>query len=162
MENMIGLGGSCHWCTEAVFQSLIGVSNVRQGWISSKEHPSLSEAIIVSFDDNAIDLSVLIEIHLRTHSSTSSHSMREKYRSAVYCYSEDQFQTCTQILTSLQSEFSKQLITQVLHFDSFKLNSDNYLDYYYKNPDKPFCKNVIDPKLTKLKKEFSKYVKNSF
>tara|TARA_B100000795_G_scaffold173674_1_gene130984 strand:- start:4871 stop:5212 length:342 start_codon:yes stop_codon:yes gene_type:complete len=31
----IGLGGGCHWCTEAVFMSLKGVRSVRQGWIAS-------------------------------------------------------------------------------------------------------------------------------
>jgi peptide methionine sulfoxide reductase MsrA len=27
----IGLGGGCHWCTEGVFESLIGVTKVNQG-----------------------------------------------------------------------------------------------------------------------------------
>lgn len=31
----IGLGGSCNWCTEAIFRSLKGVTKVKQGWISS-------------------------------------------------------------------------------------------------------------------------------
>ena len=31
----IGFGGGCHWCTEAVFQPLEGVSEVRQGFIRS-------------------------------------------------------------------------------------------------------------------------------
>lgn len=27
----IGFGGSCHWCTEALFQSIRGVGRVEQG-----------------------------------------------------------------------------------------------------------------------------------
>ncbi len=158
MLDKIGLGGSCHWCTEAIFQSLKGVNEVNQGWISSKQYPSLSEAIIVNFDFNLIDLPVLIEIHLRTHSATSNHSMREKYRSAIYCFSEAQFDRCSQILDTLQLQFKGQLITQVLHFESFKSNTENYLNYYRKNPDKPFCRNVIDPKLKKLRNQFGKHI----
>ena len=39
MQNLfkIGFGGGCHWCTEAVFQSLKGVAKVQQGWIASTE-----------------------------------------------------------------------------------------------------------------------------
>ena len=158
MNNKIGLGGSCHWCTEAIFQSIIGVKKVEQGWISSIETPTLSEAVIVHFDSKMIDLSVLLEIHLRTHSSTSLHSMREKYRSAIYSFSDDQFKLCSQILIDLQIHFSDPLITTVNHFEHFKLNTENYLDYYRKNPNKPFCKNVIDPKLSELRKMFTQHV----
>jgi len=158
MLTKIGLGGSCHWCTEAIFQSLKGVTDVQQGWISSKEYPTFSEAVIVNFDPTFITLEVLIEIHLRTHSSTSNHSMREKYRSAIYVFSEEQFLQSSKILTSLQIHFSKPLITDVQNFDTFKLNTENYLNYYHKNPDKPFCRNVIDPKLQELRKQFSKFV----
>ena len=158
MMNKIGLGGSCHWCTEAIFQSLKGVDKVEQGWISSIETPTFSEAVIVYFDSKEIDFSILLEIHLRTHSSTSSHSMREKYRSAIYSFSDDQFKVCEQILRDLQTQFSDPLITAVHHFDSFKLNTENYLDYYRTNPNKPFCKNVIDPKLSELRRHFAQYV----
>ena len=152
--NKIGLGGSCHWCTEAIFQSLRGVDQVLQGWIGAEEDATLSEAVIVHFDALKIDLAVLIEIHLRTHSSTSQHAFREKYRSAIYTFSKEQFSDCQQILESLQTQFEKPLITQVLHFDTFKLNKENYLNYYRNNPEKPFCRNVIDPKLDLLRSEF--------
>ena len=46
--NKIALGGSCHWCTEAVFQSLLGVKKVEQGYVAStNENSSFSEAIVV-------------------------------------------------------------------------------------------------------------------
>lgn len=154
----IGFGGSCHWCTEAIFQSLIGVQEVKQGWIASKEDTAYSEAVIVVFDQKIINTQILVEIHLRTHSSTSEHSMRKKYRSAVYVFSKEQFQLCENIMATLQKQFAKPLITQVQYFESFKLNTSTYLDYYYKNPEKPFCKNFIDPKLVKLRAQFGKYV----
>lgn len=154
----IGLGGGCHWCTEAIFQSLVGVNKVEQGWTGSIEDPNLSEAVIVHFDSNYISLKVLIEVHMNTHSATSSHTMREKYRSAIYVYNEEQFEEANVILQKLQIDFEDPLITRVLMFSNFILNSEKYLDYYYKNPEKAFCKNIIDSKLKVLISKFSKNI----
>jgi len=159
MVEKIGLGGGCHWCTEAIFQSLKGVSEVAQGWISAKESKAFSEAVIVHFDPLVIPLKVLVEIHLRTHSATSTHPMRKKYRSAVYAFSNEQTIRCQAILDELQKHFDQPLITKVLHFDAFQLNSEDYLHYYKKNPEKPFCKKYINPKLSLLRSNFKEISK---
>lgn len=90
----IGFGGGCggcHWCTEAVFQSLKGIQHVAQGFIKSRPPAGTwSEAVIVTYDPTKIDLATLIEIHLQTHACTSEHKMRSKYRSAIYTFDEDQ------------------------------------------------------------------------
>lgn len=68
----MGSGGGCHWCTEAVFQALCGVSNVEQGYIKSlPPHDSFFEAVVVTLDPKDIPLDVLIYVHLRTHASMS-------------------------------------------------------------------------------------------
>jgi len=119
----IGFGGSCHWCTEAIFRSLSGVGEVAQGWISSDgENTTPSEAVIVYFDPAYISLATLIAIHLHTHSCTSQHSMRTKYRSAVYAFESALAQTAKDIIKDLQKDFSEPIITQVLPFHKFKLN----------------------------------------
>lgn len=154
----IGFGGGCHWCTEAVFQSLKGVAGVDQGWIASEgEATTFSEAVIVAYDMSKIPLKALIEIHLLTHKSTSDHSMRKKYRSAVYVFSESQDAEVNMILESFQAEFDHALITQVLPFIEFKPSKEEFKAYYYKNPHKPFCENFINPKLKLLLKRFSQY-----
>ena len=155
----IGFGGGCHWCTEAVFESLCGVKRVQQGWISStySSAKEFSEAIIVDFDEN-IPLDILIEIHLHTHNSTSNHSLRDKYRSAIYTFSKEQEQEANEILKKKQLLFDKPLITKVYPFEKFKLNDEKYLHYYKNNPKKPFCKSYIEPKLQLLLKRYSNFL----
>jgi peptide-methionine (S)-S-oxide reductase len=158
----IAFGGGCHWCTEAVFQTLIGVKKVEQGWVSSiDENETFSEAVIVNFDIEKIDLKTLIEIHLLTHKSTSNHSMRSKYRSAVYYFSINQKKDCIKIIEDLQPNFTNKIITQTLKFKDFKPSTQEFQNYYQTNPDKPFCKNYINPKLKFLIDKFSKKVDKS-
>ena len=158
-KSKIALGGGCHWCTEAVFQSLKGVEKVKQGYVTSTgENDTFSEAVIVSFSPDIISLATLIEIHLYTHKSTSDHSMREKYRSAVYVFSEEQKESSENIIQGFQKEFDDKLITSVYTFKRFKASRDEILNYYYENPDKPFCKKFIDPKLKLLQLKFLKEI----
>ena len=156
--NRIGFGGGCHWCTEAVFQSLFGVENVQQGWIaSSGNNASFSEAVIVEYNATIIPIEVLIEIHLHTHNSTSAHSMRKKYRSAIYVFDENEESEVVDVLNTLQHKFNNQLVTQVLKFSEFKPSREEILNYYYKNPEKPFCETFINPKLKVLLESFRNY-----
>ncbi|QTD36739.1 peptide-methionine (S)-S-oxide reductase [Polaribacter batillariae] len=162
MLQKIAFGGGCHWCTEAVFQSLIGVEKVEQGWVSSiHNHTSFSEAVVVSFWASKITLETLIEIHLLTHKSTSQHSMREKYRSAIYYFSKFQKDESLRIIEKLQPNFKEKIITKTLKFSAFKSSIDEFKNYYYTNPKKPFCENYISPKLQLIMAKFSNVVSKS-
>ncbi len=152
----IGLGGGCHWCTEAVFQSIRGVQLVEQGWISSTTpNDTFSEAVIVHYRKEQIDLLTLLQIHLHTHSSTSQHTMRKKYRSAIYSFSNRQTQDILELFPVLQRAFDQPLITQVLPFQGFKKNIEKYQNYYSSNPQLAFCQTYIEPKLSFLQRHFS-------
>ena len=154
----IALGGGCHWCTEAVFQSLKGIINVEQGYVSSiGDNSAFSEAVVIYFRPDEISLSVLIEIHLYTHKSTRNHSMRKKYRSAIYTFSDHQKERSEIIIKALQKDFNYELVTKVYPFKAFKPSRIGIQDYYQKNPNKPFCKTFIDPKLKLILKRFSEY-----
>jgi peptide-methionine (S)-S-oxide reductase len=52
----------------------------------------------VQFDSEVIGLANLIDIHLHTHASNSEHSMRAKYRSAIYVDSQQRAQEANAIL----------------------------------------------------------------
>ena len=156
----IAVGGGCHWCTEAVFQALKGVEKVEQGYVASDPpFEQFSEGVIIHFDPQTIPLQILIEIHLHTHKSTSNHSFRSKYRSAIYFYSEAQKRDAQRIRAQLQEHFEQPLITQVLAFKHFQASRESLHDYYKSDPEKPFCKTYIVPKLQLLMQQYGKHLK---
>jgi Peptide methionine sulfoxide reductase len=130
--NKIGFGGGCHWCTEAIFQSLHGVEQVEQGWITSTPpFDTYSEGVIVHYGSD-IPLDRLIEVHLLSHSSTSLHSMRKKYRSAVYYFNVEDKRVIEEAIRRIELDSETCYITQALPFVTFKENTKNYLNYYKK------------------------------
>ncbi len=155
----IGFGGSCHWCTEAIFRSIKGVIIVEQGWIGADgENVAPSEAVIVGFNQEKISLETLIAIHLHTHSCTSNHNLRGKYRSAVYYYNAEQARITKNTIHALQLDFDQPIITNIMPLQTFRLNEENYLDYYYKDPAKPFCQQIVNPKLKALLFKFAEQI----
>ena len=161
MIKKAGFGGGCHWCTEAVFSALKGVMAVHQGWIASNgENHDLSEGVVVTYDATQISFDVLIAIHLYTHSSTSNHSMRGKYRSAIYTFDDNDIRPALHAIANLQKEFKNTIVTKVLPFCDFKLNREDSLNYYFSDPERPFCENYINPKLKLLLQKFSGIVRN--
>ncbi|WP_157492495.1 peptide-methionine (S)-S-oxide reductase [Echinicola pacifica] len=144
----IGFGGGCHWCTEAVFQSIKGVDTVYQGWIGSiGDEREWSEAVLVRYNPDRVSLATLIEAHLLTHSSESNHSFRHKYRSAVYTMSTDENEQSSGIIKSLAAKTNTDYICQALPFRKFKSNVNVFLNYYQTRKDAPFCTRYIEPKL---------------
>lgn len=159
ITSKVGLGGGCHWCTEGIFASLNGIVKINQGWISSTgSNAQFSEAIEVHFEPDVILLADLVSIHLHTHACMADHSMRSKYRSAVYTYSDGQAKQSHDILRDLQSDFELKIITQVLPFGEFKANKAELTDYLYTSPNRPFCQRYIHPKLQLLMQRFKKHV----
>ena len=156
-EQKIGFGGGCHWCTEAVFQSLNGVNTVEQGWIASEgENSSFSEAVILNYNPETINLKTLIEIHLLSHSSTANHSFRNKYRSAIYYLDKCQKSEVEKAFSEAKSILDKEPITKVLPLCDFRLNKEEFLNYYQKRQDAPFCQTYISPKLVMLRQRYAK------
>ncbi|TXH00151.1 MAG: peptide methionine sulfoxide reductase [Nevskiaceae bacterium] len=155
MIETLGLGGGCHWCTEAVFSSLAGVSAVRQGYIrSAAKHANPAEAVEVDFDPVTISREDLLAVHLATHASTDPRKATGKYRSAIYVFEDSERKRMAALLADAQVEAGATFATQVLLHCGFTPSAETFQEYYAKNPQGAFCTNYIDPKLTLLRERF--------
>lgn len=158
----LALGGGCHWCTEAVFQALRGVVKVDQGWIATPVLPGESEGVVVHYDAGLVGERELIEIHLHTHASGSDHSMRHRYRSALYSRSTAHARHLEALLRELGATFPHPRVTRVLPFGSFRESREAIRNYYRTDPDRPFCRCYIEPKLEMLRQRFGSRVKPDY
>ncbi len=126
---------------------------------SDPPNDTYSEAVEVTFDTDEISLKSLISIHLATHASTSTHKMRNKYRSAIYVLNDRQRNDATKALLELSDEYDVQFVTSIILHQGFKVSDERFQNYYRRKPDKPFCKTYIDPKLVKFRQRFSQLIK---
>jgi Peptide methionine sulfoxide reductase len=157
----VGLSGGCHWCTEAVFQSLVGTRDIQQGWLSSTPpNENFAEGVLLEFDSETLPLSILLSAHLSTHQSQKNHSRRNTYRSAVYYFSPEQKQLIRATIKEIEESSQSRFITEVLPFQGFKESREaNSKLFLKKTPEKPFCRQYISPKLAKLRASFLPYFK---
>lgn len=171
----IVLGGGCFWCTEAVFQRLKGVIEVIPGYAGGTvDNPNYeqvctgqtghAEVIKVSFDPDQIELKLLLEVFFATHDPTTKDSQGNdrgtQYRSIILYTSVYQKKEIDSFILQLTAErrFPQPIITEVKALDTFYPAEHYHQAYYNNHQNQPYCHLVIDPKITKLLKQFPNQV----
>jgi len=163
----IYLGGGCFWCLEAVFQRVVGVLSVRSGYSGGNlENPTYeevssgntnhAEVVEISFDSQIIPLEQILDIFFEIHDPTTLNrqgaDIGAQYRSIILATTPEQFAKSLKKVSELNSlgKFLSPITTQVLKFEKFYLAEDYHQNFYNNNPNYPYCRIVIDPKLKKL------------
>ena len=170
MNSVIYLGGGCFWCTESVFKNINGVISITPGYMGGNNpNPTYEEVcegytnhvevIKVEYDHN-LSLNQILSIFFSTHDPTSINrqgaDVGTQYRSAVFC-SQNERQTVIDFIKDLEAKdiFEDKIVTEVSNIVTFYEAEDYHHDYFTKNPQNAYCNAVINPKLIKLKSNFS-------
>lgn len=170
------LGGGCFWCTEAIYQDLIGVKKVLSGYSGGHvDNPTYrqvtsgttghAEVIQVVFDPKEISFEEVLEIFWATHDPTTLNrqgaDVGPQYRSAVFYQSEDQKQKAEFFKKKLDESgaFSRPIVTEITAFSNFYVAEDYHQNYFKENGGQPYCQFVIRPKMEKFKKAFAEKLK---
>ena len=170
------LGGGCFWCTEAIYQDLIGVKKVLSGYSGGHvDNPTYrqvtsgttghAEVIQVVFDPKEISFEEVLEIFWATHDPTTLNrqgaDVGPQYRSAVFYHSEDQKQKAEFFKKKLDESgaFSRPIVTEITAFSNFYVAEDYHQNYFKENGGQPYCQFVIRPKMEKFKKAFAEKLK---
>ncbi len=174
-QDIAVFGGGCFWCTEAIFRELKGVKSVVPGYAGghaprptyeqvSSGTTGHAEAIQVQFDPSRIAYSDLLEVFFATHDPAAVNrqgsDIGEQYRSLILYASEEQRQKAQEYISLLKQK-GVNVATQLKPLEEFYEAEEYHKQYYEKNSNKPYCRLVIDPKIEKLKKDFSFLTKPS-
>ena len=172
--------GGCFWCTEAIFKRLKGVQKVISGYSGGKrENPSYeqvttgatghAETVQVSFDPQVIPYEKLLEIFWHMVDPTTLNQqgadIGTQYRSVIYYHGNEQKEKAEKSKEDIKHEKlygDKEIVTEILPFENFYSAEAYHQDYYDSNQNAPYCRYVIDPKITKLLKEYGQEVKEEY
>ena len=163
-------GAGCFWCVEAVFQRLEGVQDVLPGYSGGdKDNPTYKEVCTgrtghaevaqITFDPTIISFDELLNMFWQSHDPTTlnrqGNDVGTQYRSAIFYHNEEQRSTAEKSKEKfdISGIFSIQIVTEITALDQFWLAEDYHNNYYENNPNQPYCRIVIKPKLDKLFKE---------
>ena len=162
----LGFGGGCHWCTEAVFQQLKGVTEVKSGYSGGDiVNPTYrevcsgmtghAEVIEVTYNPNEISYEDLLKIHLTTHNPTTLNRQGgdrgTQYRSVIFYKNDDEKAIAEKTIETVQAVFDNKIVTEIAPFQAFFTAEKKHQNYYNDNSNRRYCKAVIDPKLQKFK-----------
>lgn len=170
------LGAGCFWCVEAIYQQLEGVVKVESGYSGGQTaHPTYeevctgrtghAEVIQVTFDPQKISFKELLEVFFRTHDPTTLNrqgaDVGTQYRSAIFYHSEEQRKTAEAVKqeTGAAKIWDDPIVTEIVRYDAFYKAEEYHQNYYNQNSNQPYCRMVINPKLSKFKKEFKNKLK---
>jgi len=165
----ITLGGGCFWCLEAVFSKLIGVESVLSGYCGGTvPSPTYSqvcsgktghaEVVQVEFNPEVISLSEILTIFLLLHDPTTLNrqgaDVGTQYRSAIFFHAAAQKEISMNVIskTNAARVWNDPIVTEVTPIGVFYPAEAYHQRYYETNPNQGYCRAVIAPKMTKLKK----------
>jgi peptide-methionine (S)-S-oxide reductase len=80
-----------------------------------------------------------------------------QYRSAIFYASPEQERVAREVIASLteQRVFPAPIVTEVAPLTTFHAAEDYHQGYYRQNPEQPYCRAMIAPKVAKLRAKFA-------
>lgn len=173
---MATLGSGCFWCTEAVYERVVGVTSVQSGYSGGHtKNPTYkevsagttghAEVIQLVYDPAVISYATILEIFFKTHDPTQlnrqGNDVGTQYRSVIFYHNPEQLKVATEIKIRLEKEgiWDKPIVTAIEAYTNFYPAEISHQDYYENNLSQGYCRYVITPKIEKFEKVFEAYSK---
>jgi peptide-methionine (S)-S-oxide reductase len=165
------LGGGCFWCLEAVYDDLRGVESVVSGYAGGRvPHPSYeavcagttghAEVVQITFDPAEVTFRELLDVFFTIHDPTTLNrqgaDVGTQYRSAIFYHDDEQRRTAQQAIRDLEAEavWGSPVVTKVEPLTEFYPAEDYHQEYFARNPRAGYCQVVIEPKVSKFRKQY--------
>ena len=169
---MTTLGGGCFWCLEPIFREVVGVEQVQVGYAGGDvPNPSYrhvctgttghAEVVQVTFTPKEISFKDILEIFFSVHDPTTPNrqgaDVGPQYRSIILYHNQEQKRIAERMVQELEAAnvWSAPIVTEIAPFKAFYEAEDDHQGYFEKNPEQPYCRVVIEPKVTHFRKKYS-------
>ncbi|MDF1825252.1 MAG: peptide-methionine (S)-S-oxide reductase MsrA [Verrucomicrobiales bacterium] len=163
---VVTFGAGCFWCVEEFFHQTPGVASTLSGYMGGDKETALYkevasgrtdhvEVVQVYFDPTVISFDQLLDRFFELHDPTTLNRQGAdrgtQYRSVIFYRDEDQKAASIKKIEELSAagKFEDPIVTAVEEAGEFYLAEDYHQNYARVNPENPYLKNVLFPKLEK-------------
>lgn len=159
------LGGGCFWCVEAVYERLPGILSVTSGYAGGQtENPTYedvcsgttghAEVVQIEYDPEKISYEKIIDLFWEAHDPTTLNrqgaDVGTQYRSIILTAGDEQARLARESRDRAQAGCKSPIVTEIVPLEKFYPAEEHHQDFYRENPDHPYNRAVIRPKLEKL------------
>lgn len=179
MENGLAkayFASGCFWCTEAVYESVIGVDQVISGYsgghtknptyeTSNTGKTGHAESIEVVYNPKNVSYPELLDVYFNSQDPTQINGQGpdygSQYRSIIFYQNETQ----KQIALAKKEEYAKKLnaeiAAEIVPFHTFWKAETYHQDFEKRNPNNPYIRNVSRKRVEQFKKACPLLVKGN-
>ena len=168
-QEIVTLAGGCFWCLEAVYVALKGVIKAESGYAGgATPNPSYeaicsgttghAEVVQITYDSEIISFDELLRVFFTIHDPTTLNrqggDIGTQYRSAIFTHSDAQKDSAEKIMAESASNWKDPIVTEISPLEKFYIAESYHQDYFANNPNQPYCRVVVAPKVEKFRKNF--------
>ena len=163
----VTFGAGCFWCVEEFFHQTPGVVSTLSGYMGGKKETATYdhvktgrtdhvEVVQVYFDPAKISFDQLLDRFFELHDPTTLNRQGAdrgtQYRSVIFYRGEEQKAASEKKIKELTEagKFEDPIVTAIEEAPEFYLAEEYHQNYARLNPDNPYLKNVLYPKLKKV------------
>lgn len=161
----------CFWCSEHIFESVVGVEKVISGYAGgttknptyeqvSAENTGHAESVLVYYDPSKVSFESLVNVFFASHDPTTKDQQGpdhgSSYRSIAFYFNTNEKLTIEKTIRNLElsKAFKKKIVTEVLPIKVFYQAEEYHQDYIEHNPENPYVSSVSIPRFEQFKKKF--------
>ncbi len=165
------LGGGCFWCVEAIFDDLKGVIGAESGYsggtVPDPTYEQVctgktghAEVVRVTFDPQVVSYEDILRVFFTIHDPTTlnrqGNDVGTQYRSVIFYHDEKQKRIAEETLKEIESKkiWGDPIVTELSPFSAFYKAEGYHQEYFANNPNQPYCRIVIEPKVAKFRKMY--------
>jgi peptide-methionine (S)-S-oxide reductase len=98
---------------------------------------------------------VFFATHDPTTLNRQGNDVGTQYRSIILYHDEEQKGVAERVKGEAAGLYNDPIVTQIVPLDLFYAAEDYHQDYFNSNPYQPYCQVVINPKVSKFRKQFA-------
>lgn len=169
-EAVAAFASGCFWCTEHIFEAVVGVKDVISGYaggttinptydLVNTETTGHAETVLVYYDPKIISYAELVKVFFASHDPTTKDQQGpdrgSSYRSILFYQTDAEKEIAMNEIKAISASnrFKNPIITQLRKLDAFYEAEEYHQDYINggKGSMNPYVKNVSLPRYEKFK-----------